>query len=178
MLKTEIDNMKITHLTFILLSIVLFSSPTYAEDKILVEGKGFKNLIIGELNNEDMIRILGEPDSIEETPKEWSRNYIYSNLGLKLNFHNGTLNTISTLPNFDGRTSKGITLKSSLEDIEATYGQPVVASSTTKDKAKVWVYDEGVIFWLKRSRFLKRFEKIDKIVIHDNNQWRWKEKKK
>jgi glycogen debranching enzyme len=81
------------------------------------------------------------------------------------------LNTISTLPNFDGKTSKGITLNSSLKDIEAAYGKPVVAPNRTKDNAKAWSYDEGVIFWIKRSRFLKRFQGIEKIVIF-NNSWR------
>ena len=158
-----------------ILIIVSFSAVCLAEEIILMEGKGFRNLIIGELSVNDVIQILGEPDSVE-TPKEWSLNHTYSSLGLKINYHNGTLNTISTLPNFDGKTSKGITLQSSLTDIEAAYGEPIVAPNRTKDNAKAWVYDEGVIFWLKRSKFLKRFEGIEKIVI-ENNSWRWKEKK-
>ncbi|MCP5064776.1 MAG: hypothetical protein GY936_20315 [Ignavibacteriae bacterium] len=165
------------HKFIALILIFLFSSPCLEEEIVLVEGKGFGNLIIGELNNKDVVRILGEPDSIEETPKEWSRNYIYSKLGLIINFHNDTLNTIRTLPNFNGKTSNGITLNSSLEDIEEAYGEPNVAPYRTKDNAETWSYDEGVIFWLKRSRYLKRFKGIDKIVIY-NNSWRWKEKKK
>ena len=162
--------MKITHPICVIVFLILFISPTLAEDKILIDGKGFRNLIIGELNNDDVVRILGSPDSIDETPKEWRQNYIYSKMGLKINFHNGTLNTISTLPNFDGKTAKGITLNSSLKDIEETYGQPVVAPGRTMYTAKVWVYDGGVDFWLKRSRFFKGFDGIDKIVIHDNNK--------
>jgi len=168
--------MKLINAIVTILMIFFLTTICSAEEKILMEGKGFRNLIIGELCVNDVTQLIGEPDSIE-TPREWSLNHIYSSLGLKINYHNGTLNTISALPNFDGKTSKGITLQSSLDDIEAAYGEPIVAPKRTKDNAKVWAYDQEVIFWLKRSKFLKRFQGIEKIVIY-NNSWRWKEKKK
>ncbi len=85
-----------------------------AQDKILIEGKGFEDLVVGSSKVDDVIRSLGKPDSVQSTKAEDSRNYVYSSVGLKINFHDDTLNTISTLPNFDGKTSKGITLRSSL----------------------------------------------------------------
>jgi hypothetical protein len=117
---------------------------------------------------DDVIRSLGKPDYVEETKAEYSRNYVYSAAGLKINFHDDRLNTISTLPNFDGKTSKGITLRSSLQDIETTYGLPLVGPGKTKDNATTWVYD-GVIFWLERSRISNSFDRIDKIVIYDKS---------
>jgi hypothetical protein len=110
---------------------------------------------------------LGKLDYVEKTEAEYSRNYVYSAAGLKINFHDDRLNTISTLPNFDGKTSKGITLRSSLQDIEKTYGLPLVGPGKTNDNAKTWVYD-GVIFWLKRSWISNSFGGIDKIVIYES----------
>jgi hypothetical protein len=153
------------------LTLVVFAgsiSPSFAQDKILVEGKGFRDLLVGSSKMDDVIRSLGKPDYVEETKAEYSRNYVYSGAGLKINFHDDTLNTIMTLPNFDGKTSKGITLRSSLQDIEKTYGLPLVGPGKTKDNATTWVY-EGVIFWLKRSWISNRFDGIDKIVIYDKS---------
>jgi len=143
-------------------------SVSFAQDTILVEGKGFRDLVIGSSNVDDVIRSLGKPDYVEETKAEYSRNYVYSAAGLKINFHDDRLNTISTLPNFDGKTSKGITLRSSLQDIEKTYGLPLVAPGKTKDNAKTWAYD-GVIFWLKRPWISNWFDRIDQIVIYDKS---------
>jgi len=156
-------------LTLVFLSVSIAQS--LAQDKILVEGKGFGTLVIGNSKVDDVMRSLGKPDSVEQTKAEYSRNYIYSKVGLTINFHGDTLNTISTfstLPHFDGKTSRGITLTSSLQDIEAVHGSPLVAPGKTKDNAKAWVYD-GVIFWLKRSGIFNRFDGIDKIVIYDKS---------
>ncbi len=153
------------------LTLILFVgliSLSSAQDNILVEGKGFGDLVVGTSKVDDVIRLLGEPDSVEQTKAEYSRNFVYSRVGLKINFHDDTLNTISTLPNFVGKTSKGITLRSSLRDIEKIYGSPLVGPGRTKDNAKSWVYD-GVIFRLKRSWISSRFDGIDKIVIYDKS---------
>ncbi len=153
------------------LRLIFFSgliSPSFAQDKILTEGKGFRDLVVGSSKVDEVIRSLGEPDSVEQTKAEYSRNYVYSRVGLKINFHDDTLNTISTLPNFGGKTSRGITLRSSLQDVERIYGSPFVAPGRTKDNAKTWVYD-GVIFWLKRSWIFNWFDEIDKIVIYDKS---------
>ena len=155
-------------LTLVLLSVTVYVAQSIAQDKILVEGKGFGTLVIGNSKVDDVIQFLGKPDSIEQTKAEYSRNYIYSKVGLTFNFHDDTLNTISTLPHFDGKTSRGITLTSSLQDIEAVYGSPLLAPGKTKDNAKTWAYD-GVIFWLKRSGIFNRFDGIDKIVIYDKS---------
>jgi len=146
----------------------ILSARSIAQDNKLVEGRGFGNLVIGSSKVDDVIRSLGKPDSVEQTKAEYSRNYVYSRVGLKVNFHDDTLNTISTLPNFDGKTSRGITLRSSLQDIEKVYGSPLVAPGKTKDNATTWVYD-GVIFWLKRSSISSWFDGIDKIVIYDKS---------
>jgi len=153
-------------LTLVLVLILI--APSFAQDKILVEGKGFGNLVIGSSKVDDVIRSLGKPDSVEQTKAEYSKNYIYSRLGFKINFHDDTFNTVVTLPNFDGKTSRGITLRSSLQDIEKVYGSPIVEPGRTKDNAKTWVYD-GVIFWLKRSWISNWFDGIDKIVIYDKS---------
>jgi hypothetical protein len=160
---------------FFLILVLLLGSiaESSAQDKVLLEGRGFGKLVIGNTKVDDVKRFLGKPDSVEQTEAEYSRNYIYSQAGLKINFHDDILNTISTLPNFDGKTSRGITLRSSLQDIEAVYGSPLVAPGKTKDNANTWVYD-GVIFWLKRSWILNRFDGIDKIVIYDKSYQRSK----
>jgi len=151
-----------------LILFLIFIEPSFAQDKVLVEGKGFGKLVIGSSKMEDVIRSLGKPDSVEQTKAEYSKNYIYSRLGFKINFHDDTFNTVITLPNFDGRTSRGITLRSSLQDIEKIYGSPIVEPGRTKDNAKTWVYD-GVIFWLNRSRISTWFDGIDRIVIYDKS---------
>lgn len=160
---------------FFLILVLLSASieQSFAQDKVLLEGRGFGKLVIGKTKIDDVTRLLGKPDSVEQTKAEYSRNYIYSQVGLKINFHDDMLNTISTLPNFDGKTSRGITLRSSLQDIEAVYGSPLVEPGKTKDNAITWTYD-GVIFWLKRSRILNRFDGIDKIVIYDKSDRRSK----
>jgi Domain of unknown function (DUF4309) len=155
-----------------ILTLILFwtlIAPSFAQDKILLEGKGFRNLVIGSSKVDDVIRSLGKPDSVEQAKAEYSKNYIYSRLGFKINFHDDIFNTLTTLPNFDGKTSRGITLKSSLEDIEKVYGSPIVPPGRRKDNAKTWVYDDGVIFWLKKSWISDWFDEIDQIVIYDRS---------
>lgn len=160
---------------FFLILILLLASiaQSFAQDKVLLEGRGFGKLVIGNTKVDDVTRLLGKPDSVEQTKAEYSRNYIYLQAGLKINFHDDILNTISTLPNFNGKTSRGITLRSSLQVIEAVYGSPLVEPGKTKDNATTWAYD-GVIFWLKRSRILNRFDEIEKIVIYDRSYRRSK----
>jgi Domain of unknown function (DUF4309) len=165
--------LKVTQLVVLrlVLTLILFAgliSASFAQDKILVEGKGFRDLLVGSSKVDDVIRFLGKPDRVEETKAEYSRNYVYSAAGLKLNFHDDTLNTITTMPSFNGKTSKGITLRSSLQDIEKTYGSPLVEPGKTKDNATTWVYD-GVIFWFERSWISTSFDRIDKIVIYDKS---------
>lgn len=153
------------------LTLTLFlglNAQSFGQEKILVEGKGFGNLVVGSSKVEDVIRSLGKPDSVEQTESEYSKKFVYPKFGLKINFHDDTLNTISTLPNFDGNTSKGITLRSSLQDVEKIYGSPLVAPGRTKDNAKTWAYD-GVIFWLKRSWISDWFDGIETIVIFDKS---------
>src|SRR5574341_1307028 len=84
------------------LTLILFAgliSASFAQDKILVEGKGFRDLLVGSSKVDDVIRSLGKPDYVEETKAEYSRNYLYSAAGLKINFHDDRLHTISTVPN-------------------------------------------------------------------------------
>jgi hypothetical protein len=161
--------MTVSKLILALILCPILTAPLFAQDKILLEGKGFRNLVIGSSKVDDVIRSLGKPDSVEQTKAEYSKNYIYSRLGFKINFHDDIFNTFATLPNFDGKTSRGITLRSSLEDIEKVYGSPIVEPGRTKDNAKTWVYDDGVIFWLKRSWIPNWFDEIDEIVIYDKS---------
>lgn len=159
--------MKLRGILFAFSILSAFIGSSYAQDKILFEGKGFAGLIIGRSKVDDVIGKFGRPDEIENTKVEYSRNYIYSNIGLKFNFHGEKLNTIITLPNFSGKTSRGITLRSSLDDVRATYGFPVLAPGQTIRNAPVWSYPEhGVIFWLKRGWFFRRPVGIDRIVIY------------
>lgn len=147
---------------------VFITTQSFPHENILVEGKGFETLMVGHSKVEDVILILGKPNSIEQTKAEYRKNYFYPKIGLKINFHDDTLNTISTLANFDGNTSKGISLQSSLEDVEKIYGLPLVAPGRTKDNATTWVYD-GVIFWINRSWIFNLFDEIEKIVIFDES---------
>lgn len=159
--------MKFRQILFVISILSVFIEPSYAQDKILFEGKGFGGLIIGKSKVDDVIGKFGKPDHIEMTKAEYSRNYIYSKIGLKFNFVSDRLNTVTTLPNFGGKTSRGITLRSSLDDIKATYGSPDIAPGQTIKTSQVWTYPEhGVIFWLRRSWLLKRPVGIDRIVIY------------
>jgi hypothetical protein len=153
----------------LLISLIIprFFMPRASVEKVLIEGFGVDNLEVGKSIVNDVVGTYGEPAFIQKTKAEYSRNYIYPKLGLRINFHDDKLNTISSLPNFKGKTSQGISLESSLEDIERTYGEPDVATSKTKYTAKAWAYPKcGVIILFKKSLSKETFPGIDKIVIY------------
>jgi hypothetical protein len=138
----------------------------YSQEHILFEGRGFRDITIGQSSKDQLLAKLGKPDKVEQTKARHSVNYLYKKLGLKFNFHGDRVNTISTLPNFRGQTSRGITLRSSLNDIRATYGQPELPPGQTIKKALVWTYPEhGVIFWLKQRWLFATPAGVEKIVI-------------
>ncbi len=147
--------------------LMVFVESSSAEGQILLEGRGLGGLVIGKSKVKDVIGEFGKPDRIETTKIADSRNYVYSKRGLKFNLYGETLNTVITLPNFGGKTSRGISLRSSLDEVRETYGYPDVAPGETINNAKVWTYpDHGVVFWLRRGWLLNRPMGIDRIVIY------------
>ena len=133
---------------------------------ILLEGRGVSDIEIGQSKASEVLLAWGKPDNIENTPYQYSINYVYKRVGLKINFHHEIVNTISTLPNFGGQTSRGITLRSSRKDVRATYGEPERPPGQSLKRSIVWTYPHhGVIFWFKHAWFSREPNTIEKIVI-------------
>jgi len=161
---SHIENRFCTYLAIIII-LVTFASHGLC-GSILEEGVGYGPILLEKSTPQDLRKHFGPEDDIERTKVATSNNYIYRKLGLKFNINkSGRVNTIMTLPNFTGSTLKGISLSSSLIDIEKKYGKnPEVHPKKTKDTAMVWAYPEsGVIFWFKKSLVSKR--KIKFITI-------------
>ncbi len=159
---------------FAVASIILFAilvipgnfMRTAGADIVLFEGVGMEGYELNKSTVDDILSTFGEPDYIEETAAEYSVNYLYFDMGIKFNLHGERLNTISTLPNYGGMTSQGLSLASSLEDIETIYGEPVVDPRTGKYSEKAWTYpNAGLIVWFKPCLSESAFPGIDKIVI-------------
>ncbi|MCK5708001.1 MAG: DUF4309 domain-containing protein [Candidatus Aureabacteria bacterium] len=156
----------ITYLvSLIFLSLFHLTTYFYSKDIILLEGRGLKNCYFKKSTLEDIQREFGIPDSFRSNHSK-SENIVYSMYGLKFNICADKLNTIITLNTFKGKTSKGISLDSSLEDVERIYGTPKLESSKNKNDSKYWIYPkEGIVFWLDNSKSSNNKRCIKKIVI-------------
>jgi hypothetical protein len=88
---------------------------------VLEEGRGLLNLIIGESTTADIERTLGTPTQVDRASSA-AHNYHFKQ-ALTLNVYDqGALNTVTTRPGFTGKTSRGIGLGNSRQQVLERYG--------------------------------------------------------
>ena len=101
-----------------------------ASDGVVIqEGEGVAGLQIGSSTLKDAVLILGNPLSQKQIKS--ARNVVFPQ-HLSLSFGaNGRLNTVSTLPGFTGKPSRGIRHGDSAQQVVSRYGAPQQQSRQT-----------------------------------------------
>ena len=132
----------------------LNESPVANSARILFEGKGLEELVIGESSDVDVIALLGKPK--ETSRVAGHRNLYYEDVTFNID-GNFKLNAILTEPGFAGKTKLGIQHGSGLDEIKKAYGKP---NYVLWGGRFLGFRDHGVAFHLDAQ------QKVGKIVIN------------
>jgi hypothetical protein len=147
------------------------------EDNLIIEGEGVGKFRIGKTKLDDVVQMLGSDYSEGKHKNTLRTEADYKNKGLSFYYTNRDSSriiycVIFTQP-FNGKTTKGIGLNSSLKDLLEAYGRP---EWSTCDTCNIWTARyRGIEFEIERDTLLPKFpfneeahskKKISKIFVY------------
>ena len=131
---------------------VAAESEAETEDVVLVAGQAPDGFVFGETRLADLVARYGEP-AVRDPYAKGGGNYRFGT-GLEFNVNAADrLNTVKTLPGFEGRTGAGIRHGDARRRVIERMGMPKPAMTN----ARAWVYD-GLVLWFVDDR-------VSRIVV-------------
>ena len=150
-------------MSIFVLFVLLVSSVYTDDDFCVIEGKGFRELEIGQ-TTEKVISILGQPDEKFDRPNTW---YLYKrSLNLDVLFKDNKAIEIRFNVGFKNKLRNGIGNGSSVWDVFKEYGEPV---KRVKTLSKTMLYDNMVLYEVLIDKDNKEY----KIIYKDRGILFW-----